>query len=88
MNMVVLGAGPLEPGGGTTWVSLVTTSTGIVTVMVLGPPVGPQESHGRVTVVSGIVGITSVEQPQATVEQVEVVVQVVRPPAQVSQTST
>lgn len=56
--------------------------------MVEEPPLGPQDTHGRVTVVSGMVGGVLVGQPQAVVLRVEGVVQLVSPPAQVSQTST
>lgn len=69
-------------------VRVVTASTGMVTLMVLGPPLGPQDSHARVTVVNAMIGRTSVEQPQAVVLRVEVMVQVVMPPSQESQTST
>lgn len=44
--------------------------------MVEGPPLGPQDTHGRVKVVSGIVGRISVGQPQAVVLWVEVVAEV------------
>lgn len=60
----------------------------MVTVMIEEPPLGQHETHGRVTVVSGMFRRVLVGQPQAVVLRMEVVVQVARPPAQVSQTST